>query len=349
MATTYTSAAELKAVAFQGVIAENVMSELFNIDPIDLPYQDMAGRDDSSNPYKSWITETLTAPTLNNALVEGADAGAANVNTEGRIGNHHQISGKVVMVSDRANYVDTIGYSNRLAHELMNRQKELKRDMEAILLSNQAAVEMVTTTGSAVEGRTAGCAAMIHNDNSINGTTGSFTSGIFAAATPGTAAALTEANLRDAAEIAYKAGGNPTILMSTPAMIRKISEYLFTASARVATFMNNATNKQGQYGHQGATAVGSVNVFTSDFATLELVPNRQQLTYTNVSENVNVYLFDKAYWAVSYLQGIVTHALDRQGTAEKRQMTVDYANICMAPKSSAVIMGINPALAVTAG
>ena len=61
MATAYTSAAELKAVAFQGVIREEVMSELFNIDPIDLPYQDMAGREDSGNPYKSWIVETLTA------------------------------------------------------------------------------------------------------------------------------------------------------------------------------------------------------------------------------------------------------------------------------------------------
>ena len=345
-----TTAADLKAVAFQGLIREDVLSELFNIDPIALPYQDMAGTESSSNPYKSWVTETLAPIDLTNAKSEDAVAGFdADTGVEQRIGNHHQISGKLADVTDRANYVDTIGYSNRMAHELMNKQKELKRDMEAILLSNQASVEMKTTTTAAV-GKTAGCAAMIADANSYNGTTGAFSNGIFAAVTPGAATGLTETILRDNAEVCYSAGGNPTILMSTPSMIRKISEYLFTASARVATFMNTAANKQGQYGHQGATAVGSVNVFTSDFATLELVPNQQQQAYDNSGTPcVNVYLFDPRYWAVSYLQGIMAKPLARTGTFERKQLTVDYANMCLAPKSSGVLVGINPALALTAG
>jgi hypothetical protein len=351
MATAYTSAYEMKSVSFQGVINEDVMQELFNISPVDVPFIDMAGREASSNPYKSWVTESLAAPSLTNARVEGADAGAAGALTQSRIGNHHQISDKVATVSDRSNSVDTIGYANRLAHELMVKQKELKRDMEAILLSNQASVEMVTTTGSEVAGKTAGAPAMIADANSQRATTGSFSNGIFAAVASITASAgLTEKMIRDAADAAYNAGGEPTMLMSTPAMIRGISEYLFTASARIATLMSDSPVKQGKYGKQGTTAIGAVQVFTTDFSTLELVPNRMQQTYDNAgTANVNVYLFDPQFWAVSYLQGIMAKPLARTGTAESRQITVDYTLLCKAPTASAVICGINPATAVVAG
>jgi len=350
--TAYTSAFELKSFDFQGVIHEDVMDDLFNIDPVDLPFMDMCGRESSSNPYKSWVQEWLAPPNINNMIVEGAKAGDPAAFDMKRIGNHHQISEKVVMVSDRANAVDNIGYGERLAHELMVRQKELKRDMEAILLSPKGSVEMVTSAslGAAVAGETAGAPAMIHDNNSDGATTGNFANGIFPDVS-GLAAsrALTETLIRNMDETCYTAGGEPTILMSTPKMIRGISEYLFTASARIATLMSDANNRDGKYGKQGVTAIGAVNIFTSDYSTLELVPNRFQQSYNNAGTlNVDVFLFDPRYWAVSYLQGIETHPLAREGSAERRQITVDYTLMCMAQKSSGVICGINPALAVTA-
>ena len=150
-------------------------------------------------------------------------------------------------VSDGARLVDTIGYSDRLVHELMTRQKELKRTMESILTSNQASVEHT----SAIPGKTAGLGALIQT-NIINGTPGAFLNGITSAPTPGTAAALTEKRIRDVAELAYNAGGNPTVIMSTPRVMRNLSEYLFTSSARVATLMTDVqgTNREGKYGKE---------------------------------------------------------------------------------------------------
>jgi hypothetical protein len=346
MAATNTDTFNLKSVDFGGIIHEDVMNKVWNIDPIDLPYQDLAGVGEPfKNTYKSWVKESLAAPDITNARVDGADAGAAGSSTEERIGNHIQLSDKVVKVSTGAQAVDTIGYANRLVHELMIKQKELKRDMEAILLSNQASVEMTDV----VAGKTAGIGAMFET-NIINGATAGFATGIFPAPTPGAARALTEEDLRDGSEAAYTAGGNPTKLMSTPKMIRKISEYLFTAAARIATLMSDANSSTTKnYGKQGVTAIGAVNTFVSDFGTLELVPNRLQQTYlVGPTACVNVYMLDPDYWDVSYLQGIKTEPLAKTGTADNRQMSVYYGNLALQEKSSAVVMGINPSLDLTA-
>lgn len=343
-----TTAYDMKAIDFQGVIHEDVMNEIFNIDPVALPYMDMAGRESSDNQYKSWITEDLAAPTANRVL-EGSAAGATVAITQARIGNHHQISEKTVSVTDRANAVNTIGYANRLAHELMVKQKELKRDMEFMLLSNVASVEM-KTTATVATGQAAGCANMIAAANRQGVTSGgAFSNGIFSAIVPVASRGLTEKMIRDADEAAYTAGGQPSVMMSTPKMIRGISEYMFTASARIATLMNDASVKKGRYGNQGATAIGAVQVFTSDFGTYELVPNQQQ-GYDNPTTNttVSVFLFEPRYWAVSYLQPITVKPLGATGGFESRLMSVDYTNICMAPKSSACIMALNPATALTA-
>ncbi len=344
-----TTAFDMKSIDFQGVIHEDVMNEIFNIDPIALPYQDMAGRESSDNQYKSWVTEDLVAIKTDNRVLEGVDAGTPITVVQARIGNHHQISEKVVSVSDRSNEVNTIGYANRLAHELMIAQKSLKRDMEAMLLSNQASVEMKTTSTTAV-GAAAGCSNMIAAGNRQGVTSGgAFSGGIFSAIVPVASRGLTEKMIRDADEAAYNAGGNPSVLMSTPKMIRGISEYMFTASARIATLMSDANVRKGKYGNQGATAIGAVQVFTSDFGTYELVPNQQQQNYDNGgTPNVTVFLFEPRYWAVSYLQPITVKPLGATGSFERRHMTVDYTNMCLAPKSSACIMAINPATAVVA-
>lgn len=352
MATTNLDAADLAAVDYQGLINEEVMQTIYDIDPVDLPYQDMADEMTSSNQYKSWTQDNLETPQLANAVVDGADVDLDDTQTGLRRGNHHQESVMGVKVSHRARNVDTIGRSDELVYQLMQRQKEFKKRMEATLLSNQASVE---DNGDAIPGQTAGCGAMFETaENIINGTAGGFANGIYSAPTPGAAAALTETMIRDGGEIAYNAGGSPTKLMSVPKVIRKLSEFMFDASARIATIMADQGSgqgavKDGQYGHQGLTAVGSVTTIVTDFQTLEFCPNRSQLVYDNAGTDcANVYGFDPEYWGVSYLQGIQTDPLGKNGLSDRRMMSADYTNIAKNADSSFVIMGIDPTLAVTA-
>jgi hypothetical protein len=348
MASTNLDAADLAGVAYEGIINEEVMQTIFQLDPVDLPYQDMTGRETSKNPYKSWTQDSLEAPALANAVIDGADITGNDSSTGRRIGNHHKESTKIVQVSHRARNVDVIGRSDELVYQLMQRQKELKKRLEATFLSNQASVE---DNGSTVAGKTAGCGAMFET-NIINGTAGGFSAGIFSAPTPDAAQALSETDIRDGSELAYNEGGSPSILMSVPKVIRKLSEFMFGGSARIAALQQNTSPSQasqGSYENQGVSAVGAVLTIVTDFHTLEFTPNRSQLLYDNDDTDcANVYGFDPEYWAVSYLQGIETHPLAKTGLSEKRLMSVDYCNIAKNEKSSFVIMGIDPTLAVVA-
>jgi hypothetical protein len=158
-------------------------------------------------------------------------------------------------------------------------------------------------------------------------------------------AALTEAEVRDRVEDVYNQGGNVTKMMSIPSLIRKFSEYLFTSSARVATLMSDQGKSQ-----EKAAAMGSVNVFVTDFGTLDMVPNRLQQKQTTASadDSCIVYYLDPEYLALCYLKGYRTDPLAKTGLAENRQMCVDWSLIVNTEKAHGMSTDIDFTAAVTA-
>jgi hypothetical protein len=240
------------------------------------------------------------------------------------------------------------GQSDALAYQIMERQKELRRDVDAIAVTQQASI---ADDGAVVPGKSAGLGAYIKTNVSrgAGGASGGFAAGIIATPTPGTARALSETMLRDVAQAVYEKGGNPTVAMSTPAMIRKLSEYLFTSSARVATLMSDA----GQ-AREAAVAKGSVNVFVTDFGiTLELEANRLQTTHDDATPTtpvpvVDLFLLDPEYIELSYMQGYQVEPLAKTGTADTRLMSVDWTLKLLAEKAQGVVADLDPTLAVTA-
>jgi hypothetical protein len=147
--------------------------------------------------------------------------------------------------------------------------------------------------------------------------------------------------VRDAVELAYNDGGNPTVMLALPALIRKFSEYLFTSSARIAALYSET----GQ-ASEAVTAKGSVNVFVTDFGTLELVPERIMLQ--QAATRTNVAILDPEYLEISYLHGYRVEPLAKTGLADKRQMAVDYMLKVRSLDAHATICDINHTLAVTA-
>jgi hypothetical protein len=342
MSTANLDSADLKGVAYGGLINEDVMQQIWDISKIPLPLTDRIGTDRCRNSYKEWTTDELAAPNLANKVVDGSDASGNDTKTGARVGNHCQISTKVVRVSTRANESDTIGRSSELAYQVMRRQQELKRDVEAIMLSRQASV---ADDGNTTAGQSAGLASWL-TTNDFRGGGGSaagFSSGIVAAPVAGTARALTETMVRDCVQSVYQQGGDPTVMMSTPALIRKFSEYLFTSSARVATI----TADQGK-SSSPATALGAVNVFVTDFGTLDLVPNRLQPLHDLATDTVDVFIIDPSYLSIGFLHGYRTEPLAKTGLADNRQMAVDWTLIVHTEKAHGVIADIDPTQAVTA-
>jgi len=344
MASENLDSVDLKAVPLNGLINEDVMQKIWDISKIPLPFTDMVGSGSARNSYKEWTTDELAQPDPDNAVVDGDDAVGNDTKVGERVGNHHQTSDKVVRVSYRANASDTIGRAKELSYQLVRRLQELKRDVESMSLLNQASV---ADDGATIAGRAGGLPTW-YRTSTVNLTSPVGFNNSTGLTTEPTATSdgitLSETMVRDVVESVFQEGGDPGILMTVPSIIRKISEYLFTSSARVATLQSD----QGKSAEK-ATALGSINVFVTDFGALKMVPNRLQLLYdashTNPSLTASfadVFIIDPAYLQMCYLYGYRTDMLAKTGLAENRQMAVDWSLIVNTEKAHGIIASVNP-------
>ena len=150
MADENLDAADMAAQPFGGLINESVLQQIIDISNIPLPFTDMIGSQQSGNQFREWTIDSLQSVNVNNAEVDGAESTGDDTNLGDRVGNRHQILVKDIAVSTRARNVDSVGFSDTLAYQVLMRTREIRRDLEAISLENQASV---IDDGSAVAGR----------------------------------------------------------------------------------------------------------------------------------------------------------------------------------------------------
>ena len=340
------TAVDLTDAAFGGLIREDVMNKIWQIDNIPLELSSRIGTDSHENQYAEWTVEEMGAIDTDNGVLDGADASKTNETVGERQGNHSQISTKDIAVSQRAQNVDTIGYANALTHQVTQRQKDLRQDVEAIMLTSQASVKSAAATVP----RSAGLGAWITDATAAaNGTTeggfGASTGDIVDARTGAADAsdvALTESMVRSVSQLVYEEGGESSVFMSTPSVCKEFSEYLFTSSARVAALQSDVSQQKS-----AVTATGAVNVFVSDFSTLEIVSNRkQQVEGTDTA--VSVYLLDPSMLRLSFLEGWNVKPLSKTGLSDKRQMSVDWTLKVLNPKAQGGIFNIDQTAPVVA-
>ena len=343
MSSANLDAADLSAVDFGGLINEDVMQQIWDISNIPLPFSDRIASDTVGNAFSEWTQDRLQAVDLSNAHVDGEDTiGDQDTNVGKRVGNHCQISTKTVKVSTRARESSTIGFSDTLAYQIMMRQRELRRDLEAISLEPQASL----ADDGATAGTTGGFPSWLESSTfrGVAGADGGFSSGIVDAPTAGAARAGTETLVRDAAQSVWDLGGNPTVLMSTSGAIRGLSEFMFTSSARIATLQRqNPTTT-------AAVAIGAVNVFLTDFGvTLEMIANRLQQTHVDsvATQVVDVFLMDMEFVRHGFLHGFRVEPLSKTGLADNRQMAVDWCLKMLNEEAHGVLADIDDTLAWT--
>ena len=342
MSTTNIDAYDLKGIEKGGFINEDVMQKVWDVSKIPLPLTDMIGSNRHKNSYFEWVKDKLRSPNTANAVVDGADASNFVAETGERVGNHSQIAVECIATSHRADASDTIGYAKQLAYELTKGQQNLRRDVEAICLNNQAS----DPGSSTVAGKIGGLPSWIAT-NVMGATAGGFdkATGKTVAADVGdgsAAAGMSFQHVKDACMAVYKEGGEASVLMSSPEVISAMSTYLFDNEARIATL----TSDQGAPANAKATALGAVNVVVTDFGTLKLVANRLQ----PADENGNHFAFvlDPEYLSISYLEGYRTDTLAKTGLSEKREISVDFGLRCHVEESQALIANIDPAEAAVA-
>ena len=357
MASTNTDAFIMSQAPVGGVINEDVMDKLYQIDPVERPFIDAIETMSASNQYKEFTQRPLRARKIDNAAVDGQDIAPKQGSVGIRLGAYHQILFDNVSVSERAQNVDPIARADELLFQVAQIQKEIRRDEEAIKLYPQASQPgdgdptNAATTGP---GRLPGAPTWLitHRDGAVDGSPPEMSDasgGGYPDTAPvaGTMRALADATVKDMLEDIFTAGGNPTMVLSSPKMIRKYSAFHFSTSAQIATLQSD----QGKAGADGLTAYGSVNVLVTDFGiTLELVPDRQYMNYDSLAgadgAACDLLILDTNYWSNSVLQGYETKPLSKTGLADNRMITTDVSLLCLQEKASGCVADLDATEAV---
>lgn len=355
MATAdYLSAADLKAALSGGLLNEDVRQQVYDLSKgINTPFTDMVGEGSYTNSYSEWTQDDAQAVDPTNAVVDGADASGNDAAVGTRLGNHAQISQKVVAVSERGEAVDSIGAVGTIEYQTAMRTNDLRRDIEAIATGRQASV---ADNGDSTAGKTAGFSAVcVANDS--HGTGGSATgfnttTKVVAAPAAGDARGLIFSDIRDQVEAVFNRGGNPSVLMSTPKVTKAIGTFLLSSSGAPYRAAPTA-NLNGTGGAESQTAQGFVETIVTDFGvTLKIVPNRLQQTYVSADSPevavADAFLIDPDYVELAYLYGYKVSDLAKLGLSIRKQVSSDWMLKVLRQDAQAVIRDIDPTVAVAA-
>jgi hypothetical protein len=284
---------------------EDLQDAIYDISPTTTPFMSTIGRTKAKATYHEWQTDNLADVDATNAQLEGADAVAPALATTEKVGNRTQISDKVVQVSTTDDVVDKAGRSTETAYQLAKASSELKRDMETILLSDQA-----QDAGSAVAPRKLqGMQAWVTtNDITATGTGGVTT--------------FDEEDLKGAMLSAYDQGGEPSMLLVSPKNKVQVSSFTGIAEQRYQAPKSSPT-----------TIIGTADVYLSDFGTLNVVPDR-------FLDDACALFVDPSMANVAYLRPFKKTKLAKTGDSEKHLMNVEYTLVCKNEKAHAKVSGI---------
>jgi len=284
---------------------EDLSDVIYNISPTETPFMSSIGKNKATAVYHEWQTDSLASVNTSNAAVEGAATTDATLSPTTRIGNRTQISTKVIKISGTLDAVNKAGRKSEKAYQLAKGSSEIKRDMEAILLSNQ-----VAANGNSTTARTLGGLQTWLSSNKSLGTNGTAGSGGTTARVTGTDRTFTADMLNTVMQSAYTNGGSPTMLLVTPAQ-----------KVVASTFTGIATRYRDVPSNQQAQIINAADVYVSDFGIIQIVPDR---FIPNADSDDCAFLLDTEMAAISYLRPFQTVELAKTGDAEITQLLVEY-------------------------
>lgn len=287
---------------------EDLQDKIYMISPTETPYQSNIGTTSVKAKKHEWQTDALAAA-AENKQVEGDEFAYAAPTPTVRVGNFTQIARKSFLVSGTAEAIDKAGRKSEIAYQLAKVGKELKRDIEKDLLSNTASVAGDDSTARV----SAGLPAWLESNDSrgTGGADGGWNSGtgVVDAATDGTQRAFTEELLKDVHQLAYTAGGDPTMLMVGP-----FNKRAFSAFTGIADLRRDAPAK-GQ-----ATIVGAADFYIGDYGNLAVVTNRFQ-------RERDAFLIDPDYAKVGWLRRMKHVEPAITGDAKKHVLICEYTHV----------------------
>jgi len=303
-------------------IREDLDAALSSISPTETIFMSSIGTRNVDNTYFEWSEVDLAAAGDNRAVEGDAATNSAPTNAV-RKGNYTQISTKTVEVSSTNQAVNGVADAQTVAKQVAYKLSEMKRDMEKMLLDNVAASAGTASTAR----QTAGLPAFLTTNTArgaggADGTTSGTGSAGYpdAAATDGTARAITETILKGVIADCWDEGAEPSVVLCGSSQKQTISG-----------FTGNATRyKEAEDSKLNA----AIDVYISDFGELQIVPARH-------IRSRDVFVLDPNYAAVAYLQTAKQEPLAKNGLSERRLISAEYGLQVTSEKAHGVIADVS--------
>lgn len=333
------------------LINREIMQQLWDVDPVELFFLDRIERQSVATHAPEWAEDPLNTISTSNKFVDGESfASKTNKITQGQnVGNYVQQSEQTILISWMRQEIDTVAQLGKMSYQVMRRQQDLWRDIEAACLFDNASVE---DNGDATAGQSGSYFAWCKTNTSIGGGAGAnggynTTTKVVDAPTAGTTRALSMAYIDGVMDDIYGQGGiGVDCLITVPDLKSKISTHLLdSANSRVATIYTDTTNRAGS-----VTAKGSISVYESDHGTLDLLssPIMQPKVATPGSRNVYVAVANTDYWALGTAYGPVVRELPFDGAADKAAVVCGWTLKALNERASGAVRDINDESDVTA-
>jgi hypothetical protein len=294
---------------------EDLSDIIYRVDPTDTPFVSSIARVKATAVNHEHQTQALATAVTSNAVLEGDDAVTDAATPTVRLGNICQIMDKVARVTGTQEAIRKAGRDDEMAYQLILKGLELKRDMEATVLTNQAKVTGDDTTARKLASvlswiktntdKGTGAAA----DPSASDGTGT--------RTDGTQRAFAEAQLKTVLNAVWAAGGDPDTIM-----LGGFNKQVMSGFVGRGTPTEDTKTKK---------IIATVEVYESDFGMIKVVANRNNL------RTRDALILQKDMWALAFLRNMKTTQLAKTGDSERKQVLCEFTLESRNEKASGII------------
>tara|TARA_R110000824_G_scaffold21461_4_gene79892 strand:+ start:2272 stop:3237 length:966 start_codon:yes stop_codon:yes gene_type:complete len=303
--------------------AEDVEDEIYNISPIDNPVCSMSRTIRATGKLHEWTQDTLKA-TVQNAVLEGAAAGADISVAVTELQNYCQIMTKVAEITGTLEEVKKYGRDSEMAYQLELRYGELANDEESAVIGDAGGTgRQVAVAGSAVVAREmASFYAQVDASVIVDSAT-SNAGGVI------TTTAMLETDLLAAHLATYTNGGNPGYAVTDPRTAGFFAAFALSAG------------RTRDFGTE-RVLVHVIDLYVSTYGELDVILDRN-MTQTNSA----IALLDFNYLATPVLRPTRDWEIAKQGDSDKRQILRESTFAVLNTRAHALVDNIPATLTVS--
>lgn len=304
------------------LIKEDVADKIWNISPQKTPVSSHIGTTPIQSRTPVWHQDKYRAPKADNKSEPGFKATATAQTAPTKLGNYAQIMSDTISVDDAMENSAIYGNFNKLAYLAAKKAVELKRDVEATVISSQASIAPADGTA----GQSAGFGSIIKSniDKASGGSVPGYqNNGTTTARTKGTTRTVTEQMFTDVLSKRYVATGEDTDSLNCYVSMPMKQKLVSVLTGR------NIDRVSGD----GKVVNGTVDIYTSPAGQIKILPH-----YMQADEQILIVDSQKA--SVGVFRNFQTKDLAKTGDATDRLILSECALIVNDEEAHAAIYDV---------